>query len=456
MATTTQKLRIPWRTLRALQLRFRSGPEWIDLPEFLREKKGKYQSPTLLMIAWGYAIYVRTLTVPGRMIISTVGLLLFYSLIIEGPIRIFAFIVMAMLAVDAVTGFIFRPKLEISRRLPERARAGSPVQIHYNITNLKKIPAWNLRLDPLGQQKWLKFEADIASVEHIAPSGSTKIRACIQPEKRGEYVLKPPLASAAFPFGIVKWTCTSGPSQRLLIYPAFEPLNSLSLPLSSRLQREGLSMVSRVGESLEFHACRDFRTGDNAKHIHWPTTARRGQLIVREFQEDFLCRIAVILDTFIPARRFLFTSTPNKGHPKLEAALSLTAALSHKLAQGDYIVDIFAAGPSIYHFKGGRSLAQLDQILDILACVEAESKDPMPQLSGKVLDEIAGIGSAMLLLLGWDPARMELVERLKSLGIALKIVIVCNKGDFRGNEQPAENCLLIKPEQVLSGQIKDL
>ncbi|MBN1863894.1 MAG: DUF58 domain-containing protein [Victivallales bacterium] len=445
----------PWQFLRSLHRRFRSGPEWIDLPDFLRKKEGKYQSPTLLMLAWAYAIYVRVLTVPGRMIISTVGLLLFYSLIIEGPTRIFAFIVLALLAVDVLAGFVFRPRLSISRKLPERARAGSPVHIEYNITNLRKLPAWNLRLDPIGQQKWLKFEADIASLDYVPPRGSVRARACIQTERRGEYVLKPPIASAAFPFGIVKWTCSGGSSQRLLIYPAFEPLNSLSLPLSSRLQREGLSMVSRVGESQEFHACRDFRTGDNAKHIHWPTTARRGQLIVREFQEEFLCRVAVVLDTFIRQRRFFCPSRPRKGHPRLEAALALTAALSHKLAHGDYVVDIFAAGPSVYHFKGGRSLAQIDQILDILACVESEVKDPMPLLSGKMLDEISGIGSAVLLLLGWDQARKELVESLGRHGIALKVVILGDQADAHAGRAP-ENCIFISPEQVLSGQIRDL
>jgi uncharacterized protein (DUF58 family) len=117
---------------------------------------------------------------------------------------------------------------------------------------------------------------------------------------------------------------------------------------------------------MEFHACREFRVGDNPKHIHWPTTARKNEIIVREFQEEYLCRIALVVDTFVPKRKpsllmpVTFSSEPPP--PEFEAALTLTAALAEHLACGDYIVDIFAAGPEIYHFKGGRSLAQLEQM----------------------------------------------------------------------------------------------
>jgi uncharacterized protein (DUF58 family) len=205
---------------------------------------------------------------------------------------------------------------------------------------------------------------------------------------------------------------------------------------------------------MEFHACRDFRTGDNAKHIHWPTTARKGELIVREFQEEYLCRIALIVDTYVPPNNNLLTLKPKNYFPDFEAALSLIAALSHYLAHGDYIVDIFAAGPSVYHFKGGRSLAQLDQILDILACIEPNRKEPISQLTTSVVEEIAGIGSAMLLLLKWDTPRRKLVEQLKVHGVAVKIIIVVENRDNLIEIPP--DASVYTAEEIFGGNVKEI
>jgi len=440
---------------RKISKRFYAGPDWIDLPSYLTHKNSAYKSPTLILLAWGYAFYVRILTIPGRMIISSVFLVLLYSaIIIDSPIRLFAFVLIGVLSVDIITGYIFRPKLKITRLTPDRTRAGNAIKVEYRIKNLRSTPTWNLHIDPIHQQEWLKLEADIASLDLIKGKSSSKIIAYLQSDKRGEYILKPSFVSSAFPFGITKWSCRNNTSQKINVYPRYETLNSLKLPLNTRFQKEGSSLVSNVGESLEFHACRDFRTGDNTKHIHWPTTARSGEIIVREFQEEYLCRIALIIDTYIPRTNKFFTIREKKYFPNFEATLSLTAALAHYLAQGDYIVDIFAAGPNVYHFKGGRSLAQLDQILDILASIEPNRKEPITKLKQAVIDGIASIGSAMLLLLKWDKSRQKLVEQLQIHGVSLKIIIITDNRNTL-NDVP-ENAQVFTADEIFKGHVRDL
>jgi uncharacterized protein (DUF58 family) len=211
-------------------------------------------------------------------------------------------------------------------------------------------------------------------------------------------------------------------------------------------------MASKVGESLEFHACREFRVGDNPKHIHWPTTARKNELVVKEFQEEHLSRIALIVDTYAPDFHRFLTLRVRTESKELEAALSITAALAHHLANGDHIVDIFAVGPDIYHFKGGRSLAQLDQILDILACIEPNKKDAIAELEQEVVEEIAGIGAAVLALSRWDDHRKELVEKLRSEGAAVKILIISETPP----ETPPPDSIALSPDDILSGAVRDL
>ena len=57
-------------------------------------------------------------------------------------------------------------------------------------------------------------------------------------------------------------------------------------------------MASSVGESEEFVSLRDYRRGDPMRHIHWKSWAKTGKPIVKEFQDEFFVRHALILDTF--------------------------------------------------------------------------------------------------------------------------------------------------------------
>ncbi len=443
----------PFKLLLLLRKRFYEGPGWIDLPAYMLKRKSGYKSPTLLLFAWLYAWYIRIFTVPGRMIISVIVLILLYGAVVsEGPLRILAFMLLALLVTDFVVGLLFLPRLDIRREIPLRIRAGSVIKIHYTIKNLRKMPAWDISLDPIHQYGWMRREANLASLDFIKSKNTVSMTSYIHSKKRGEYILKPAFASTSFPFGIIKWTCRNRHFQRVMVYPRYEPLNSVQLPVNARFQKEGMSLVSHVGESLEFHACREFRTGDNPKHIHWPSTARKNRLIVREFQEEYLCRIALIVDTFIPCSKSFLKSKKVNQNPSFEAALSLTAALSHYLAHGDYIVDVFAAGSDVYHFKGGRSLAQLDQILDILACLEPSRTESINKLESAVIEEMAGIGSAMLLLLKWDDARKELVEQLHQHGITLKIIII----SLTQSDDYPDNAMVLHPRDVFLGHIRNL
>lgn len=61
-------------------------------------------------------------------------------------------------------------------------------------------------------------------------------------------------------------------------------------------------LSSSTGDAIEFVGTRDYREGDPPRNIHWRSWARRGAPVVKEYQEEYFCRIALILDTFLPAR----------------------------------------------------------------------------------------------------------------------------------------------------------
>jgi len=109
---------------------------------------------------------------------------------------------------------------------------------------------------------------------------------------------------------------------------------------------------------------------------------------------------------------------------QFEAAISLAAAAADSLCGGEYIVDLFAAGPELYMFRSGRHTAHFENVLEILACVEACRDNPFTTLTPTIVDELSRLSAAVLVLLDWDEPRRELARAIVEEGCALKVVIV--------------------------------
>ncbi len=429
------------------------GPDWIKIPDLLIS--GKHKSPTLLFVSWCYGWYIRLLSIPGRMLVVVSPLIIGYTLLsVRTPIRLLAFTIISVMLIDFFVGMIFRPRLKIRRQVPERARVGSDVIITYAIHNKSVVPALDVCMDSYLREKGLIFDPAPAAVNMIRKKSDISLKTSVYAKRRGLYTLHRPIADSGFPLGMFKWSCRDGFQQKLHIYPAFHTLLDLELPVGKRFQKEGTSRVAKVGESLDFAGCRDFRSGDDPRHIHWQSSARSNQLIVKEYQEEYLSRVAVIVDTNVKPQKFdvrrALTLKPE--YPALEAAVSITAALADFLARGDFVIDFFAAGPEIYHFQGGRSLSCLDNILDILACIEPSKEKKLDDVTPIILNEVRSIGSAVVIVLDWDEERRKFVQTLRNNGVAVKILLV-----MEGTEVAVpEDVRILEPSDILRGGVKRL
>jgi uncharacterized protein (DUF58 family) len=176
---------------------------------------------------------------------------------------------------------------------------------------------------------------------------------------------------------------------------------------------------------------RDYREGDDIRHIDWRATARLNAPVVREYREEYLLRVAVILDTWVS----------NDAKPErwegFERAISLCAAVTDYMARADYLVDLFAVGSTLYHLLAGRSLANLDQVLDILACVEASPDAPFAALEPELARHLARITTIICLFLDWDETRQAFISLLMREGAGVKVIVV-RDGDCTLDPRAAE------------------
>jgi len=144
----------------------------------------------------------------------------------------------------------------------------------------------------------------------------------------------------------------------LLILPRRYPVPPITLRGARRYQRGGIALAQSVGDSEEFVSLRDYRPGDPLKRIHWRSWARIGRPVVREYQDEFFVRHALVLDTFAAAPT-----------PAFEEAVSVAASFACTVGTQDSLLDLLFVGPEAHSVMAGRGVGHVDRMLEILAAV---------------------------------------------------------------------------------------
>ena len=183
----------------------------------------------------------------------------------------------------------------------------------------------------------------------------------IKPLRRGAFQI--PGCSIRLPSPLRLWS-----SQRFLaqasalrVYPDFTRIQSGQLQATEHwLKQLGIQQQQRRGSGMEFHQLREFREGDNFKHIDWKATARQRTPIAREYQDERDQQIIFLLD----CGRHMRSQDSALNH--LDHALNACLLLAHTaLRQGDAVgVQTFAGTQRM--LKPGKGRAQMSALLNTL------------------------------------------------------------------------------------------
>jgi len=351
--------------------------------------------------------------------------------------------------------WIMKPRVRVEGKLPEKVSAGQTVHGRFSVENASRLPVYDLGL---------RFESLPRQVEHresekVMPQLRAAESAHVDVElvawKRGVYELSGLRPTSTFPFGICQSHGKRHDSGNLLVLPNFFPITNVGVPVGRRYQPGGIALTSNVGESPEYIGSRDYRPGDPYRRLDFRSWARLAAPAVKEFQEEYYCRLALVVDTFVASGR----KKARAGFPELEAAVSLAAAVADALSRGEYLLDVFAAGPELYVFRAGRHIAHLDNILEILACVDECRKNPFETITPAIAGELANITSVICVLLDWDEERARFVRAAIEAGSAAKVVIVRDgptTQPFASAEEWTGPITLLTPEEVASGQVEEI
>lgn len=259
------------------------------------------------------------------------------------------------------------------------------------------------------------------------------------PLRRGRVYFDACCIAKAEPLGLFRRLARIDRPQTCLILPKYYPIKPLQLPGARRYQPGGVTFANAVGESAEFMALRDYRPGDALAAVHWKSYAKYGKLIVKEYQDEYFARAALVLDTFIAG----------SNAARFEAAVSVAASLVFGGEQNDLLLDLVFIDRDAYCFTSGRGVDQSLRLQEILAAVQPERSAPFDRLKHSVLAHASRCSAVLCVLLCWDEERRALVKQLQALGLTV-YAFVLHDGELTGAVLPAAppNCFRIDTRRV--------
>jgi uncharacterized protein (DUF58 family) len=266
-----------------------------------------------------------------------------------------------------------------------------------------------------------RVKTKAAAMPAAAPGQEVTVKMELTPLRRGLVRIKGLALARPDPLGLFRAFGKLPLPQNVLVLPKRYPVPPIGLPGTMKYQEGGVALASSVGQSDEFVALRDYRHGDPLRHIHWRSWARAGKPVVKEFEDEFFVRHALVLDTF--------TDEPHS--EVFEEAVSVAASFACTLRTQESLLDLLFVGPESYCFTAGRGLAHADQMLEILASVQTCAERPFSALEQLVLEHVAAVSGCLCVLLAWDEARQELVRKLLALGVPVLVLVVVEAGRAR-------------------------
>jgi uncharacterized protein (DUF58 family) len=358
----------------------------------------------------------------------------------------------------AIAGsFFFRSKFSVKRFLPRVGTAGQPLPYRVAIKNLTaKKQTGLLWLEDLADPRpafadWLAFHkaegrrvrpfvpgqrrrpspfrlttVKAVEVPPLAEQGEAEMRVEILPLRRGILHFKSVTLARPDPFGLFRSFITVPAAQTILILPKRYPIPPLTLPGAVRYQECGVTLAANLGHSEEFVALREYRHGDPLRRIHWRSWARTGKPIVKEFEDAFLARHALVLDTF--------DDEPNS--EIFEEAVSVAASFACTVLNQESQLDLLFVGNQSYCFTAGRGLDHADDMLKILALVSHCRDKKFELLEQLVLNHIPVVKGCICILQKWEETRKEFVEKLRGFGVQLLVLVVMPPGQTKLDAGP--------------------
>ena len=357
------------------------------------------------------------LTTRGRCLLAA-GLTLALCAVVLGQrdlLRAAVFLVALPLAALAVVSRS-RYRLACARSLaPPRVEAGRPTTVQLQLDNVSRLPSGVLLMEDAlpytlgGRPRFV--------LDKVEPKGVRQVSYPVRSDARGRYRVGPLSVRLTDPFGLCELARSFASSDELVVTPALFALPAVRLGGDWTGGGDAGSRSVAVSGSDDA-ATREYRYGDDLRKVHWKSTARTGELMVRREEQPFQSRATLLLDGRVDAHR---GDGPGSSY---EYAVSAVGSIGVTLARSGFALAVLREGGEPVAPPGVPLTEGL--LLDELAVVR-----PSPRRTlGGAVDVLrsggpgGGLGGVLVAVLGaLDVDEAERLARLRT-GSAVCVAVV--------------------------------
>jgi uncharacterized protein (DUF58 family) len=252
---------------------------------------------------------------------------------------------------------------------------------------------------------------------------------------RGRYVFSDVRAVLDDPFGLERVEQPLPGEGTLLVYPRLVDLEGVFSQGIEAHQGRRLALWRPAG--FDLHSVREYQQGESLRKVHWPTTARRGELMVKDFDDAARDEVAVILDA--EAAPVVGTAPSSSFEAQVRAAGSILQAHVRAGRRSVLVVNGAQRAVQEVHTAG----EEWRQALELLASVEPDGPEPVANL---LADQASPASRALELVVVTAAVTTTLVDRLAQRARARRRVslVSVDAGSFARPPRPATEPLLLR------------
>ncbi|WP_436756932.1 DUF58 domain-containing protein [Streptosporangium sp. V21-05] len=305
---------------------------------------------------------LKALTARGRSFLASgVAALLCAFILGEHDLLRIGVLIVSLPLLAAMVVARTRYRLSCARRLdPPRAEVGSEATVTLRLENVTRLPTGLLMIEdtvPYALGARPRFVLD-----RVEAQGIREIDYRVRSDLRGRFGIGPLSIRISDPFGLVELTRSFTISDTLMVTPQVVALPHVRL--AGEWTGGGDSRTRSVAAAGDDDvAPREYRQGDDLRRVHWRSTARHGELMVRREEQQWQSRGALLLDT----RRYAHRGEGPRS--SFEAAVSAAASIGVHLAHEGLGLRLVTDQGAEHLTDSGLSLS----LLDTLAVVRAST-----------------------------------------------------------------------------------
>jgi uncharacterized protein (DUF58 family) len=383
----------------------------------------------IIFVLWAFSLVAALITIKNERMRE-----IFYNL---------TYLLAAIIVLSFLWAWINIRWVQLNRQTrARRSQVGKPAEEKFSLHNLSWFP-----------KLWLEVRDHSSLPSHQA----SQVLNAVGPgrwrdwavrttcRERGLFRLGPVTLSTGDPFGLFLFSRHLDQTSPIVVYPATVELRAFSPPIG---RLTGGDAVRRRTHYVTTNVAgvRDYAPGDSFSRIHWPSTARKDRLIVKEFELDPTADIWLFLDMhrdvqaglhlrdaepivelpalFQPRRRKMLLQPTSE-----EYAVTATASLAQHFIRQNRAVGLVAYAQRREILPADRGQRQLTKILEALAVLRAQGSVPLMQVLAVESDRL-GRGMTMVIVTPSPDDRWVLITRDLSRRGLRSIAVLVDPASF--------------------------